>query len=108
MENRFEKDWDGYFSQDEINDITSIELFDGNPAIKSLDGIRYFTNLTSLTCKGMGLTSLDVSGNLNLQSLSCSSNQLTALDVSKNPKLQSLECQDNQLTELNISGNPNL
>lgn len=130
-DNRYlDKDGDGYFSQDEINDITSIAIWDVELyKIKSLVGINYFTNLTHLACPAQGLieldvsqnpnltsldchnnqlTSLDVSGNPNVVNLACDSNQLTSLDVSKNPNLSSLSCRSNQLTSLDVSKNPNL
>jgi len=73
--------------------------------ITNLKGIEAFSALTSLSCGGNQLTSLDVSKNTALTSLSCYYNQLTSLDVSKNTALGGLDCDGNQLTSLDVSKN---
>ena len=122
-----DKDGDGALSADEIAAVTEIDC--DNRSIASLEGIGYFTNLETLSCRSNQLTTLDVSRNTQLTKLLCSDNQLTVLDVSANtaltylacgvnqltaldlstaPALESLICGDNQLTELNVSANPAL
>ena len=97
---------DGKLTEDEIKNVTSIEVFNRN--IYSLKGIEYFTSLTSLSCLFNQLTSLDVSKNTALRYLYCYSNQLTSLDVSKNTALTDLWCDDNKLTSLDVSNNSEL
>ena len=61
-------------------------------------------DVTTLSCNGNLLTSLNVSGCTALTALGCYNNQLTSLDVSKNTSLTTLECYRNQLTSVNVSG----
>ena len=93
---------DGILTEEEISKITSIE--ESYKQISSLQGIEFFTALTSLYCNRNQLTSLDVSHNTALTYLKCSSNQLTSLDVSQNTALEKLDCSFNQLTSLDVSG----
>ena len=76
--------------------------------IKSMQGIEFFTTVTSLSCNGNQLTSLDVSKNTALTWLSCNGNQLASLDVSKNTALTWLSCHENQLASLDVSKNTSL
>ena len=76
--------------------------------ISSLQGIEYFTGLTSLYCGNNKLTSLDVKWNTELKLLHCGSNQLTSLNVNRNTKLEQLYCYQNNLTSINVSNNTNL
>ena len=121
-------DWDDEISVQEARKVTSLSFNTDN--ISSLKGLEYFTNLTSISCRGSeprsgkltfidvlyGLTqlesidcsnnqvvTLDFSGFVYLRGLSCSGNKITALDISKNFCLQKLDCQDNQLTALDAS-----
>lgn len=89
---------DGMLTDDEISKITSIDVYNKN--ICSLDGIEYFTALSSLSCNHNSLTSLDVSKNISLTKLYCHYNKLTKLDVSSNTSLRELHCCENKLTEL--------
>ncbi len=73
-----------------------------------LRGIEFFTNLRTLDCSGLRLTSLDVSKNKKLRELNCGGNQLTELDVSRNTNLTRLSCYENQLTSLDVSRNTKL
>ena len=104
---KFDKDGNGFFSEEERNAITSIDLFYGynGEKVASLDGIEHFPNLESLTCSYNNLTSLDVSKNPALDWLNCMDNKLTSLDVSKNEKLETLACDTNQLSSLDVSQN---
>lgn len=76
--------------------------------VQNINGIEYFTNLTSLNCHNFLLTSVDLSKFSNLQSLNLYGNKLTKLDVSGLSNLQSLDCARNKLTSLNVSGCLNL
>ena len=91
----------GITSLDVSNDINTLD----NDKISDLRGIEAFTSLTSLSCFGNSLTTLNVSANTALTYLYCFSNQLTSLDVSANTALTSLWCSFNLLTNLNVSAN---
>ena len=98
-----DKDGDGYLSETEIAETTSITC--GARSISSLKGIEYFVNVQSIDCRGNNLTQLDVSKNTALEYLDCSENNLTQLDVSKNTALKHLDCSENNLTQLDVSKN---
>ena len=100
---KIDKDGDGYLSDTEIAETTSITC--GARSISSLKGIECFVNVQSIDCRGYNLTQLDVSKNIYLLGLDCSENNLTQLDVSKNTVLEKLSCQQNNLTQLDVSKN---
>ena len=94
---------DGVLTKEEIAEITSISILtDKN--IECLDGIGFFSALTTLNIRNNKIASLDVSNNTELTSLNCINNQLETLDVSNNKKLTTLYCSGNQLTMLNVTG----
>ena len=101
--NNCDTDKDTYLSDEEIAEVTNINVF--RLGITSLQGIEFFTELTTLACESNQLTALDVSGNTKLTSLECYGNQLTALNVSKNTKLTKLDCSVNKLNNLDVSNN---
>ena len=101
---KIDKDGDGYLSETEIAETTSITCAD----ISSLKGIEYFVNVQLIDCRGCNLTQLDVSENTALEVLYCSKNNLTQLDVSKNIYLLDLDCSGNNLTQLDVSENAKL
>ena len=82
-----------YILYGDVRNITQVYVFD--EGLTSLQGIEYFSALTSLDCCGNSLTSLDVSGCTALTGLGCTENQLTSLDISKNTSLTSLGCSYN-------------
>ena len=92
-----------YILYGDVRNITQVYVFD--EGLTSLQGIEYFSALTSLDCCGNSLTSLDVSGCTALTELSCSNNSLTSLDVSGCTALTWLDCSGNSLTLLDISKN---
>ena len=100
---KIDKDGDGYLSETEIAETTSITCADRS--ISSLKGIEYFVNVQLIDCSGYNLTQLDVSKNTALEDLLCSENNLTQLDVSKNTALEYLDCSENNLTQLDVSKN---
>ena len=93
---------DAALTDDELAKVTKLNL--SNKEICSLQGIEFFTALTSLACFNNKLTSLDVSRNTELTGLYCQANQLTSLNVTKNTELTELRCFYNQLTSLEVSG----
>lgn len=98
---------DGTLSEAEIAAVTNIWL-PWDRSLTDLTGIAYFTELTTLSCYGTGLTSLDVSKNTKLTSLACDNNALTSLDISGCAALETLVCANNPLTSLDLSGCPAL
>lgn len=98
----FDTDKDGIITADEALNVTRISV---RGSIASLEGIQYFTNLTSLDCRFNQLTSLDISNKTALVSLSCGNNQLTSLDVSGCTSLTNLDCINNKLTNIGMSQN---
>ena len=98
-----DKDGDGYLSETEIEETTSITCRDRS--ISSLKGIECFAALEYLYCSENNLTQLDVSKNTALEALDCLKNNLTQLDVSKNTALEALYCSENNLTQLDVSKN---
>lgn len=96
------------YGQDEIitnEEIAGITMMNVSyRQILSLEGIQYFTALTSLNCSYNQLTSLDVSQNTELTMLYCQNNELTNLDVSNCTRLTNLLCFSNKMTRLNVSG----
>ena len=94
---------DGFLTDAEIAEVYSIDV--SSKGITSLQGIEYFTALTSLDCYENQLTELDLSKNTNLEMLRCHSNKLKGLDVTKNTALIDLHCYNNQLKALDLSKN---
>ena len=98
---KIDKNGDGRISEKEASVVKSLDV--GGSGIRGIDGISYFTALTTLDCYGNKLTSLDVSKNTALTGLDCGGNKLTSLDVSKNTALTWLRCDSNQITSLDVS-----
>lgn len=112
---------DGVLTPEEISKIDRLSI--NNPKITSLQGIQYFTELTSIYIANTKITNLDLIG-LNkmdtihmaynsqlsslkislpaLKNLSCTNNGLTTLSIDA-PALEVLSCSDNQLTSLDVS-----
>lgn len=65
---------DGILTEEEIETITTMNVRYQN--INSLQGIEYFTGLTTLYCHNNKLTSLDVSKNTLLRRLDCFGNRI--------------------------------
>ena len=94
---------DAVFTEAEILELTKLNV--SHKSISTLTGIEHFIALEKLTCRGNGLTSLDVSKNTALTELDCYKNSLTSLDVSKNTALTELYCYQNSLESLDVSKN---
>lgn len=80
-------------------------IYNAHKNISDLTGIEAFTELTSLTCQYLKVTTVDISSNTKLQKFNCSQNQITAIDVSKNINLTDLAVSHNTLTSLDVSNN---
>lgn len=77
---------------------------DDEDKIQSLEGIQYFTNLKTLSCKGNKITHLDVRALNQLEVLHCYYNELTSLLVDGLSELRTLWAFENQLSEVNLTG----
>ena len=105
---------DGVFTAKELRSIKRImcdneygeEL--GQPRIKDLKGIEFFTDLRELDCSFNDLTELDLRNNTELEILMCRQNELEELCVSESMELKVLYCGWNHLCGLDLSRNPNL
>lgn len=123
-------------TQQTINSTTSFNSvnikgsFLSKRGIKSLKGIEYFTELTSLYCQDNPITSIDLSNNKKLTVLNLTGSKVTSLDLSNNTELATINCgqlktlesinvqkcsnlkklylADNKLTELDVTQNPSL
>ena len=96
---KFDKDKDGYLSNEEMNEVTDIDVsFEKN--IINLTGIEYFKNLITLDCCYTGITDLNVSENKALKKLYCSSTGITELDIRENKDLKKLYCSDVKISSL--------
>ena len=93
-------DSNGVLSKDEIDTFTNFNMRITN--VKSLQGIEYLTELTTLICKSEYLTELDVSKNTSLEKLICEFCELSWLNVSGCEGLTYLDCSYNNLGELDV------
>ncbi len=95
----FDSDHDGSLSEAEIAAVTSITFT--NSSSTSLEGIGFFTALTSLDCSGnRQLTELNLSQNTALLSVDCHNCNLSTLNVKACSQLTHLYCNGNRLAEL--------
>ncbi len=92
IRNAFDENEDDILDKYEILEVQEIDV--DYLGIKSLKGIEYLTNLTSISCSGNDLTELDVSENRELITLVCPGNALSALDLKNNTKLKELVVND--------------
>lgn len=93
---------DGLLTEKEIEEVTSLDI--SRPFVKSLKGIEYLRNLTSLKAADCDLNKVDVSKNTKLVYLDLSQNQLASIDLSKNTELQEVYLARNLLTSLDLTG----
>jgi Leucine-rich repeat (LRR) protein len=77
-------------------------------SISDLKGIEAFTSLTTLSCFGNQLTSLDLSYNYALYDLNCSSNQISTINLCPNSTLGYIRCANNFLSSIDTSPYTNL
>nr|WP_315232397.1 T9SS type A sorting domain-containing protein [uncultured Flavobacterium sp.] len=104
---RIDKNADGQIQVNEASQVSYLYVSSSQP-ITSLIGIKNFTNLQSLYCRQLQLTSLDLSGLTYLQTVQCSNNALTSLNVTGLINLNNLYSDSNKLSQLNLIGLTNL
>ncbi|MHC0445237.1 DUF7619 domain-containing protein [Flavobacterium sp. 3-218] len=92
---------DGVIEQSEVMRVFWLNVENSN--ITSLEGIKNFQNLQTISCGGNQISTLDVSDLKNLKNLNCYNSQVTALNLSGLTKLEFLNCNKNKLTELNFN-----
>lgn len=102
----FDTDHDQRISEMEIKAITEMDC--SNLDIEFLDGLSLFSNLTSLTCSGNKITSLNLNALTKLVTLICDNNQLSQLNISQNTALVTLDCSHNALVTINTGTNKEL
>ena len=90
----------GIIAKEQIAEITEINV--SCKKIGSLEGIYFFTALTTLRCDRNKLARLDISKNTALRELRCGDNQLTSLDVTNNMAFDWLECHNNNIKGTNM------
>lgn len=98
----YDANGDGGISPDEAAAITSLDVSTTIPKIKSLEGVEYFFNLTSLDCSYNKITSLNLASNTKLTTLSATTNQLEAVVMPST--ITSLDLSNNQLSTIDVSG----
>ena len=86
----------GYITTMDVDSRTSLNV--GSKSITTLQGVGYFSKLTSLICSGNYLTSLPELPS-TLTTLGCTNNQLTSLPSLPSGLLE-LACGTNKLTSL--------
>ena len=99
-----DQDGNGVLSDKEISGTKYMDLY--GTELKDVTGLKYFTNLESLTVNG-SVKTIDLSKNTKLTYLTVIS-KLTALDVSHNTKLKTLICYGNKFKKLDVSKCPEL
>ncbi len=120
---RFDRNRDSILSTEEIQKANTIFLTSQQNPVSSLEGLQYFTELTTLRIAYSNLTAvnlsnfskleeIDIYNNSNLSSLSvsspvartldCYNNALTSLTLNT-PVLVALDCHSNQLSALDVS-----
>ena len=97
----FDSDGDGWLSRADLAAVTAMDCSD--KSISNIDGIEFFTALTTLDCSNNQLMELNVSNSKGLTTLDCSNNLLSSLDLNQNLALTTLDCNWNSLTSLNVS-----
>lgn len=104
----FDTDSDGVLSVAEAEQVKSINVT-GYEDITSLEGITYFSELTSLQCAQTGIDTLSVVNLFELRTLDYSGTPIrTAVDLAACPKLTTLNCSNTAITTLDVTRNPEL
>lgn len=98
---QFDTDGDHILTLDEAWAVESIVV--PKMGIKSLKGIAYFKNITSLDCSENVVWELDVKDNTKLEYLCCLSNEMNSLNVTGCPALSRLLCNANRLRSLDVT-----
>ena len=85
-------------------------MYFSSNGITNLQGLGFFTSLTTLHFSDNAVTTLDISQNTNLVDLAFSKTGIKKLDVSNHKKLERIDCAnwldnaDTTLKEVNVSG----
>jgi len=95
---------DGEIEQSEALEVNNLNIIGQN--ISNLEGLQYFTNLTSLGINNNHVTQINLSPLFNLIYLNCNTNLITSLDFSNLPNLKFVDCDNNLVTSLDFSYNP--
>ena len=91
----------GYITTAQLNSRTRLDV--SRQYISSLQGIKFFTALTSLDCSDNNLTWLNLNANTQLEDLDCSGNGMTSLEISDCSNLVYLFCGNNSYNSLYIN-----
>jgi hypothetical protein len=91
--NLVDKDQNLHVSNNEILDTKSIDV--NGWEIQTMQGLEYFTEITSLFVQNNKLEALDVSKNRKLNVISCYNNDIKTLDLSDNVALVRIDCSNN-------------
>ena len=103
VSSNFDTNNDGSLSEEEIANVTSIDVSNYASAISSMKGIEVFTALESLNCSGQAIKSLDVVDLTNLATINASNNQLSTFSFpTEAPNLTSVNLSGNLLTEITL------
>lgn len=103
VSSNFDTNNDGSLSEEEIANVTSINVSNYASAISSMKGIEVFTALESLNCSGQAIKSLDVVDLTNLVTINASNNQLSTFSFpTEAPNLTSVNLSQNLLTEITL------
>lgn len=103
VSSNFDTNNDGSLSEEEIANVTSINVSNYTSAISSMKGIEVFTALESLNCSGQAIKSLDVVDLTNLVTINASNNQLSTFSFpTEAPNLTSVNLSGNLLTEITL------
>lgn len=103
VSSNFDTNNDGSLSEEEIANVTSINVSNYASAISSMKGIEVFTALESLNCSGQAIKSLDVVDLTNLVSINAANNQLSTFSFpTEAPNLTSVNLSGNLLTEITL------
>lgn len=109
VKDHIDRDGNGVLSVAEMDAVRELyvnqwSLDDENAFITSVKGVEYFPQLTVFWCDDNTIREVDVSKNTKLKELSCSGMELESLNVSGCTELEKLCCGMNSaLTELDLS-----
>ncbi len=105
----FDADENGRVEPAEVAQVQRLDMNGQDaPVIRSLDGLKFFPQLTYLACVYHGLERLDVSDNPLLEELHCHNNALHTIDLSANTLLRVLDFRYNKMRSIDLSALPNL
>lgn len=109
LEEKVDINGDKILSDNEIEQVRSIDFEWGTYQAEDLSGLSVFYNLEELNVSYAGVKKIDVKDNVKLVSLDCSYNkELAELNVDTNVNLQYLYCYETKINQLNIDNNPGL